>query len=239
MSFSRKPVFNPSSYDSRHRRKRMPRWLVILFTGIMIGSSGFWFIQTNYGPKRYTVAESKVFLQEAEQAKQEQQRLQSENAGLSAEITQLKKQLVEAGAKSTTIANTLSKTQLQLASLEDEKALLRQALAAGVSIDGVSLRSAVAKSSAGKLVYSLYLLKNERHKGIYPVSLEVGVSGVYPNGKSGYTQLPPVDVDVDSITKFDYTMALPNSLQAKNMTVRVKDKQSGAVLSRRSFSVGE
>ena len=43
-------VFTPSVYESSLRRnRRMPRGLVTLITGILIGAGSYWFLQTNYG----------------------------------------------------------------------------------------------------------------------------------------------------------------------------------------------
>ena len=52
-------VFTPSVYESSLRRnRRMPRGLVTLITGILIGAGSYWFLQTNYGPQRLSIEES-------------------------------------------------------------------------------------------------------------------------------------------------------------------------------------
>ena len=66
-------AFKPSVYETGRRRKRgMPRWLVILFTGVIIGAGGYWFLQTNYGATRITVEESHQLNQQIIQLNQEQ-----------------------------------------------------------------------------------------------------------------------------------------------------------------------
>src|SRR5699024_5491842 len=50
-------VFKPTAYGTR-RQRRIPRWLVLLFSGIILGAGGLLFLQKSYGPTRLTAEQS-------------------------------------------------------------------------------------------------------------------------------------------------------------------------------------
>src|SRR3546814_2830463 len=55
---SKQNVFKPMPYGSTRRTRRIPRWLVLILTGIVLGAGGLLFLQKSYGPTRLTVEQS-------------------------------------------------------------------------------------------------------------------------------------------------------------------------------------
>ena len=115
-------AFKPSVYETGSRRKRgMPRWLVILFTGIIIGAGGFWFLQTNYGPTRITVEESQQLNQQIVNLNQEQYALQARGDELSQNLQQTE-------TENSRLLTQYEKSQEKIAQLNEEIDLLKRAI---------------------------------------------------------------------------------------------------------------
>src|SRR5690625_1046273 len=70
-------VFTPTAYGPR-RRRGIPRWLVLMLSGVALGAGGLLFLQTSYGPTRLTAEESQQLQFDLNSANLEKQRLQSE-----------------------------------------------------------------------------------------------------------------------------------------------------------------
>ncbi len=70
-------VFKPTAYGTR-RQRRIPRWLVLMVSGVIVGAGGLLFLQTSYGPTRLTAEQSQQLQYDLNSANLEKQRLQSE-----------------------------------------------------------------------------------------------------------------------------------------------------------------
>src|SRR5690554_2808165 len=70
-------VFKPTAYGTR-RQRRIPRWLVLMVSGVILGAGGLLFLQTSYGPTRLTAEQSQQLQYDLNSANLEKQRLQSE-----------------------------------------------------------------------------------------------------------------------------------------------------------------
>src|SRR5690625_7433475 len=85
---SRKPAFRPSAYGYSRRKRRIPRWLMLMIVGIVIGVGGVLFVQESYGPARLTVAESERLHFDLNAATSEVQRLKTELGQSQRELNQ-------------------------------------------------------------------------------------------------------------------------------------------------------
>ncbi|WP_051919429.1 hypothetical protein [Basilea psittacipulmonis] len=215
----------------------MPRWVVVLLTGIVVGAGGFWFLQTNYGPKRFTVEESQAFIDDVKKANDEKRHFETLSMQQESEIAQLKNRLGIVTNETESQNKSLKAIQDRVSQLQDEVTLLREALASGTQISELSLRTAKVTSIPGKLNYTLYFLGNMKTNESVDVTLEFDISGVYENGKAGYAKPESRSVLVSSITRSEGEIDLPNKLQAKSITIRLKDTKTGRSLGRRNFPV--
>src|SRR3546814_16356789 len=75
---SKQNVFKPMPYGSTRRTRRIPRWLVLILTGIVLGAGGLLFLQKSYGPTRLTVEQSEQLHYDLNSANLDRQRLQSQ-----------------------------------------------------------------------------------------------------------------------------------------------------------------
>ncbi|MCQ9615861.1 hypothetical protein L1889_03390 [Paenalcaligenes niemegkensis] len=83
---SKRPAFKPTAYGHSRRKRRIPRWLVLMLTGVVIGVGGLLFIQTSYGPTRLTVEQSEQLHFDLNSANSENQRLQSQLGQVTREL---------------------------------------------------------------------------------------------------------------------------------------------------------
>jgi len=47
---SNRNTFKPTPYGATRKKRRIPRWLILMLTGIVLGAGGVLFVQTSYGP---------------------------------------------------------------------------------------------------------------------------------------------------------------------------------------------
>src|SRR5690606_19088723 len=85
---SKRQAFTPTAYGSSRRKRRIPRWLVLILTGVVLGAGGLLFLQKSYGPTRLTVEQSEQLHYDLNSANMDKQRLQSELTQQTRDLTQ-------------------------------------------------------------------------------------------------------------------------------------------------------
>lgn len=83
---SKRPAFKPTAYGYSRRKRRIPRWLVLMLTGVVMGVGGLLFIQTSYGPTRLTTEQSEQLHFDLNSANTENHRLQSQLGQVTREL---------------------------------------------------------------------------------------------------------------------------------------------------------
>lgn len=227
-------AFKPSVYETGSRRKRgMPRWLVILFTGVIIGAGGFWFLQTNYGPTRITVEESQQLNQQIVNLNQEQYALQARGEELSQNLQQTE-------TENSRLLTQYEESQEKISQLNDEIDLLKRAIPQDPGGTPVGLRHATLNAELGKLHYDLLLMKRDDQAGELNVTIETNVEGRYRNGRLGRAAPEPFTATVGTMSQIAGELEYDEpqrTLTATVVTFTVKDSASGEVLGRRTFNV--
>ncbi|NLY35525.1 MAG: hypothetical protein GX040_12535 [Alcaligenaceae bacterium] len=229
---SKRAVFKPSVYESSSSRrgKRMPRWLVILFTGVIMGAGGFWFLQTNYGPKRLSVEESNSLTNEISVLTQEKQRLQAELEKTTLDLDALKKSNSAQG-------NTLQSSQERIQQLTADLELIKKAIPADPSGNPLGIRAAEFDSAMGKLDYKLLIMKSDDALPDYKAQLEFIVEGRYRNGKTGYAEIPPTDINITNFQQVGGSLTLPPTLTPRKVTIRVRSIDDQKTQANRTFNI--
>lgn len=227
-------AFKPSVYETGSRRKRgMPRWMVVLFTGVIIGAGGFWFLQTNYGPTRITVEESQQLNQQIINLNQEQYSLQARGEELSQNLQQTENE-------NSRLLEQHESNQQQIALLNEEIDLLKRAIPQDPSGTPVGLRHATLTAELGKLHYDLLLMKRDEDASDFNVTIEANVEGRYRNGRLGRSTPEPFTATVGAMSQLtgELVYAEPQrTLTATVVTFTVKDSETEEVLGRRTFNV--
>lgn len=224
--------FKPSVYETGRRRKRgMPRWMMILLTGVIIGAGGFWFLQTNYGPTRITVEESQQLNQQILTLNQEQYALQARGEELAQNLQQREADNSRLLTQHETDTQTIER-------LNEEIDLLKRAIPQDPGGTPVGLRHANLVASLGKLDYDLLLMKRDSDAQDFDVIIESYVEGRYRNGNAGRTTPEPFEATVGTMTQLNGELVFAEgqrTLTATSVTFTVKDAATGEVLGRRTF----
>ena len=233
---SRRQVFKPSPYDTRRRRRKLPRWFVLLVVGILVGSGGTLILQASYGPKRLTVLESQRLTDDLAAVTLDRQQLQ-------ADLTELQRQL-ETGrtdAKQTIadLQQEIDRLENRMQPLRDEVELFKGALSAGVKFDPIGITGASFDQDKGSksLRYQIVLVQEDDQQPAYEGRIEVTFEGRYPNGRAGAVKALVAPFTLKHYEILTGTIEMPNSLQATRATLRVYRAQGKRALSYRTYSV--
>lgn len=222
-------VFKPTAYGTQ-RQRRIPRWLVLMVSGVILGAGGLLFLQKSYGPTRLTTEQSEQLQYDLNSTNIEKQRLQSE-------LGQQGRQL------ETTTAQLTQKTQELAAATEklDTIDLDIDRFAAALPPDprGTSpgIRAADFRNVDGNLDYLIIVIhdkdKNETFKG----TVELVASGRYSNGKAGHVDLPPFDIKFKHYAHVDGKLPLPDHFTAQQITIKITAEGQKKVSATRTIIV--
>jgi len=223
----RQPVlFN--SYGSR-RRQVVPRWLVLMLVGLLIGAAGVILVQERYLPPRLSADETTKLRNAYEEA--------------DAARTQLK----------TDLADTMKKLQTALAekkSLTDELGAtrtngerLRENLASVVSALPPDPRGAAVEVRAGRfalegasLSYDLILTRERAAKPMTGV-LQLATAGTNAKGSETTFTSKAVPLSIGSHEVAHGSVTLPEGFKPRQTTIQVLDREAGKLLGMRVFIV--
>src|SRR5690606_30785667 len=107
-------VFKPTAYGTTRRPRRIPRWLVLLLTGVVLGAGGLLFLQKSYGPTRLTVEQSEQLHYDLNSANMDKQRLQSELSRETRSLAEVRAQLEAQAAELKAAQAQVEKTSKDL-----------------------------------------------------------------------------------------------------------------------------
>jgi len=233
---SRRQVFKPSPYDTRRRSKGLPRWLILLLLGILIGGGGVLILQASYGPKRLTLMESQQLTDQLAAVTLERQQLQSNLTALESEL-RTTKNLAE---------QSVDELKAEIAALKDRVEPLREevemflgAITSNVTFDPVGISGASFSQAQGDptLNYRLLIVQEDDQKPVYDGRIEVTFEGRYPNGKSGAIKALVEPFSVGHYQQLSGEIAFPNQFRATRATLRIYQAQGERALSYRTFKV--
>ncbi|MBV6306683.1 hypothetical protein KVP10_17470 [Candidimonas humi] len=214
---SKRPVFKPTAYGSTRRPRRVPRWLVLLLTGVVLGAGGLLFLQKNYGPPRLTVEQSEQLHNDLNNINLDKQRLQSQ-------LNQATHDLNEARAKITAQSTQVQQAQAQSTKAASDLQMFINAMPPDPRGTSPGIRSADFKNNAGNLDYQILLMQDPSKKSAtYQGTLELVVAGNYPSGKHANITLPIGDTSLQQYVFVRGSVQLPEAFTARQVTVRLTD----------------
>lgn len=228
---SKRPAFKPTAYGSTRRPRRVPRWLVLLLTGIVLGAGGLLFLQKNYGPPRLTVEQSEQLHNDLNNTNLDKQRLQSQ-------LNQAVHDLGEARNKVASLSTQVKQAQAQAAKANGDLQLFADAMPPDPRGTSPGIRSADFRNDAGNLDYQILLMQDDAKKSTtYQGTLELVVAGRYANGKYATITLPAGDTSLQQYVFVRGSVALPEGFTARQITIRVTDSGTKRVSATRTLRV--
>ncbi|NEN76100.1 hypothetical protein F9B74_07165 [Pelistega sp. NLN82] len=230
-SSKKQVLFNPSNYHSR-RSRRMPRWLMTFLAGIIIGSGGFWFLQTNYVPQRISIEESNRLQHSISELEQEKNTLQRQLVETQSALTESRNKIqqLQATASSRPVPTVVEITPIQ--NTQDNTPLDLSKLT-------INVQSANFTGSRGKLNYDLTLNKSMLQAPDVSVQIAITTTGQYINKNKGFEQFPAISAVIGESSRLQgsFTFDKKPTLTPQAVDIRIIDAKTRKVLATQSFSV--
>jgi cell division protein FtsL len=214
---SQRSVFKPSVYQPGKRSRRMPRWLVLLFVGIVLGAGGVLFLQANYGPQRLSVEQSEQLHSELSAANLDRQRLQ-------AQVEEVTQQRDAARSTHEKLTADLTQARQQIDALNKNVLLFQDAIPPDPRGGPIGVRSATLSRQPGELTYQVLIMRDGDKTGVpFKGELQFAVEGRYPNGRTGTVTPDALPMDLNRYVHMGGTLTLPEGFIARTVTIKVLD----------------
>jgi len=224
---SRPVTFDPYA---RRRSRRVPRWLVLLVSGIAIGAAAIVVAEERWLPPRLS-AEASARLQSS------YERADAERTRLAAELEATSKRLEAAVAQREAAVKELAAARAANAELRADVDALVDALPPDPRGGTVAVRAARFSQQGTGLVYDV-VLSRER-AGAKPLGgvMQLIVDGAPARGPERRLALEPVPISVGRYDSVRGTAPLPEGFRPRQTTVQVLDRIGGKLLGMRIMSL--
>jgi hypothetical protein len=235
---AKRAVFKPSPYDTSRRSRGVPRWLILVLVSVLIGAGGVLFIQTSYGPKQLSIADSQKIISDINSATLENQRLQSQVDALTqklererSEIAQTRKSLEEA----------LSKAQAQVEPLKEQLNAFAQTLPFDPKFGavGVSTAQFLQGKTGGKLSYQLWVMQEKADRPTFTGKLLLAFEGRHADGRNETISISPINLNVGHYQYIAGQADLPEGFIARRVNVKIMDTDLKKQLTWRVMQVSQ
>jgi len=213
-------------YGRRRSGWRVPRWLVLLLLGMASGAAGLWWVQERHLPPR-------LGMQASQQLLQSQSRAEAEATRLAAELTQARTALAAAEQQLRTQGEDLAAQRSAVERLREDLALVLPALPPDPRGGAVEVRAARFAARGGQLDYGVALTREPAPRPL-AVTLRLVATGA---GRATAVELPAQDLTLGRHEVLRGRVALPAGFQPEQVTVRIVDAKSGALLGARTLIV--
>jgi hypothetical protein len=218
------------SYGSRRKRGRPPRWLVLLLSGVIVGSVGVIVVQERYLPPRLSQAETAKLRSDFEAADAERLKLQQS-------LGETSQKLATALAEKKTLADELAASRETSGRLREDLAAVVTALPPDPRGGSVEVRAGRFTTKDGMLVYDVVLTRDRGGSKPLPGVLQLTVAGLSARGPETAVTLKPVPLSIDSQEIVRGSQALPEGFKPRETTIQVLDRAGGRSLGMRVMLV--
>jgi len=212
----------PVVFDSYgHRRsRRVPRWLVLLLSGIVIGAGGVLLIQERYLPPRLSAGESAALVTSFEQVDAERQRLQTALADTT-------RQLDAATAEKTQATEELAASRRTAEGLRADLLAVVDALPPDPRDAPIAVRAASFSVEGGALSYDVLLSRDRGTGKPFEGVMQLTVAGESGSGTERAVPLEPVKVSIGRVESLRGSLPLPEGFTPRQTTIHVLDRPDG------------
>lgn len=223
-----KPVVLESSYG--RKRRRPPRWLVLLLLGIATGAAAVVLVQERYLPPRLSAAESA-------QLRQQYASTEAERARLAQALADTQRKLADTQASAKKLDEDLSASRSTVQALRDDLSVMVEALPPDPRGGRVEVRAGRFTARGGNLVYDLVLTRDRAAGKTMNAVLQLSVTGTPARGAETSVALKPVSLALGSHEVLRGSVALPEGFKPRETMVQVLDRPAGRSLGMRVMLV--
>lgn len=226
---SKRQAFRPTAYGSS-RRRGIPRWLVLLLTGIVLGAGGLLFLQKSYGPTRLTVEQSEQLHYDLNSANLDKQRLQSQ-------LNQHIQELQEARNRIQSQEAELERRQGEIDKLSTDVALFTETAPSDPRGTSPGIRAVSFNFEEGRLDYHILVMQDADKVEPFVGEVTLTAAGRYSNGRNGNEQLEPFPISLERYTHLQGTVDVPEGFTPREVTIQIRAKGSDRVSAMRVIRV--
>lgn len=226
---SRRQAFRPTAYGSS-RRRGIPRWLVLILTGIVLGAGGLLFLQKSYGPTRLTVEQSEQLHYDLNSANLDRQRLQSQ-------LNQHVQELKEANARIQSQEARLKELQAEVDKLNSDIALFVATAPDDPRGTSPGIRAVNLSYANGQLDYHMLVMQDADKARPFTGEVVLTAAGRYSNGRSGHEQLTPFPISLERYAHLQGTLEVPDGFTPREVTIQIRAQGSDRVVAMRVIRV--
>jgi hypothetical protein len=224
-----KPIaFEP--YGRRRSRWRLPRWLVLLLSGIAIGAGGVVVVQERYLPPRLSANASVKLRSAFEEADAERVRLKGE-------LGEIARRLDTALAEKKGVAGELAASRVTAERLRDDLASVVASLPPDPRGGGVEVRAGQFTAKGGMLAYDVVLTRERTGGKPMAAVMQLIVVGQSARGSKSTVTLKPVTLSVGNYEIVRGNLPLPEGFKPRQTTIQVLDRVAGKPLGMRVILV--
>jgi hypothetical protein len=218
------------SYGSRRKRGRVPRWLILLLTGVVLGAVGVIVAQERYLPPRLSASDSAQLRSDYDTAAADRTRLQKE-------LAETGKQLATALAEKKTLGDDLATSRSTADRLNSDLGALVSSLPPDPRGGTVEVRAAQFSVKDGSLAYEVVLTRERGGSKPMAGVVQFTVAGQPAQGAETAVTLKPISVSIGSHEVLRGSAPLPAGFRARETTIQVMDRVGGRSLGRRVMLV--
>lgn len=226
---SKRQAFRPTAYGSS-RRRGIPRWLVLLLTGIVLGAGGLLFLQKSYGPTRLTVEQSEQLHYDLNSANMDKQRLQSQ---LNQHIQELK----EANTRIQSQDTELLERQAEIDRLGSDVALFTETAPSDPRGTSPGIRAVSFNFAEGQLDYHILVMQDADQVEPFSGNVTFTAAGRYSNGRNANEELAPFPISLERYTHLQGTVEVPEGFTPREVTIQIRADGSDRVSAMRVIRV--
>jgi hypothetical protein len=224
-----KPVeFRPSGYA--RSRFHLPRWLVLLVTGIALGVGGVLLVQEKYLPPRLSIADSDTLRKRSAESESERQRMATQ---LDTNTRELKSALAEKER----LASELGSGRQANERLRSQLTSLVSGLPPDPRGGVVEVRSAELSNRSGTLAYDVMITRARTSQPPLTGVLQFVVSGRNARGLDTTVPLPALPMSLDVFEHLRGQVPLPEGFVVDQASIRLLDRPDGKILGMRVMKV--
>lgn len=226
---SKRKAFRPTAYGNS-RRRGIPRWLVLILTGIVLGAGGLLFLQKSYGPTRLTVEQSEQLHYDLNSANLDRQRLQSQ-------LNQHVQELKESHSRIQSQDSDLRELQAEIDKLGTDVALFVATAPEDPRGTSPGIRAVNLNYAGGQLDYHILVMQNAGQTAPFNGEVTLTASGRYANGRSGNEQLTPFPISLERYTHLQGTVEVPEGFTPREVTIQIRPAGSERVVAMRVIRI--
>ncbi len=232
MSFGpNRPTFKPTPYGYTRRSRGIPRWLLLLITGVVLGAGGVLFLQRSYGPQRLTVEQSEQLRMDLNTASLENQRLSNESKTLHQDLKQAQETQKDENTRVEQLRKHATDMESGVASLIAAIPPDPRGTSPGIRYTDMSVRP-------DGLHYQVLLIQEPAKGQTDIANLKGNVKligiGSYPNGNTAYVDLGTQNLDMGRYIVVQGQAELPKGYRLRQVTVQVLADGSDKIMSTRT-----